>query len=302
MRSLNIKKLSSGAERTENILILYLREARRHPLLTQEQEQQLDAAILEGKKPNATPQALQAKEEAKQELVKANLFLVVTIIYKHFPKTVKTAQLMDLIQEGNLGLLHAAENFDYRKGCRFSTYALSCIIPRITRAIINGTYGSIRLPEHVLKRIYKLQNAAGVAEQDYQRRWTDEDYAKYLGISPVVVRVARNAGRLQQLVSLDAPLDDEEKTTLVDYLKTSGAELFEDRLVDRMFIQQLLKEDTFSERERNVISARFGLNSGHKQSLDDVGREFSITKERTRQIQIKVLKKLKNLLKRQGMP
>ncbi|GBR75450.1 RNA polymerase sigma factor RpoD [Candidatus Termititenax persephonae] len=293
--------MSSAAERTENILTLYLREIRRQRLLTRKQEQRLGAAILEGKKPDATPQALRAKEEAKQELVKANLLLVVAIIYKRFLKTVKTTQFMDLIQEGNIVLLTVAENFDYRKGYRFSTYATSCLVPRMTEVVANKMSEAIHLPEEVRKRVHRLQNLAKIAEQDYQRRWTDEDYARYLGVSPEEVRVTKNAGRLQQLISLDAPLDAEGKKTLVNSLKISTAGLFENRLVDRMFIQQLLKENIFSERERDIISARFGLNSGHKQTLADVGREFSITKERVRQIQDKVLEKLKNLLKQQGI-
>jgi RNA polymerase primary sigma factor len=296
MRNLNVKILSSSAERTENILALYVRKAKRYPLLTFEQEQQLGVKILEAKKLNATPQAFRAKEEAKQELINANLLLVVKTIYKCFPKTVKTARFMDFIQEGNLGLLHAAENFDYRRGSRFSTYAIRCITYRIWDAISKES-GHIRLPKNMLDNIHKLQKIAKIAEMDYPHRWTLEDYAKYLGVSTGIVRTTKNAERLQRLISLDAPLANAQKnglTSLGDLQPDNVYPRPEDVIINIEFQDDIQKHLAgLKPIERKILEWRFGLNNRPRLTLGKLGKYFGITYERVHQLERRALRKLR---------
>ena len=256
---------------------LYLKEIGKIPLLTAEQELEYAKKMMDG------------DENAKKKLSEANLRLVVSIAKKYVGRGML---FLDLIQEGNLGLIKAVEKFDYRKGYKFSTYATWWIRQAITRAIADQAR-TIRVPVHMVETINKLARVQRQLTQELNREPTDEEIAKRLGISIDKVREVYKIS--QDPVSLETPIGEEDDSHLGDFIKderTMGPEEYA--------TVEMLKEElsgvlsTLTDREEKVLRLRFGLNDGQCRTLEEVGQIFGVTRERIRQIEAKALRKLRH--------
>ena len=260
---------------------MYLKEIGKVPLLTAEEEKAI-AMQLE----NGTPEE---KEEAKRKLSEANLRLVVSIAKRYVGRGML---FLDLIQEGNLGLIKAVEKFDYRKGFKFSTYATWWIRQAITRAIADQAR-TIRIPVHMVETINKLIRVSRQLLQEYGREPTPEEIAKEMGISEAKVREIIKIA--QEPVSLETPIGEEEDSHLGDFIPDDDAPAPAEAASFALMKEQLLEVlDTLTPREEKVLRLRFVLDDGHQRTLEEVGREFKVTRERIRQIEAKALRKLRH--------
>lgn len=256
---------------------MYLKEIGRVPLLKPEDEPAIAKRIEEG------------DEEAKNLLISANLRLVVSIAKKYVGRGM---QFLDLIQEGNMGLVKAVEKFDYTKGFKFSTYATWCIRQAITRAIADQAR-TIRIPVHMVETINKLSRVQRQLLQELGREPTAEEISERMdGFTPEKVREIQKVAL--EPVSLETPVGDEDDSHLGDFLEDKGAVS-----PDSYANNQLLKEELdivlsdLTEREEKVLRLRFGLVDGQTRTLEEVGKEFNVTRERIRQIEAKAIRKLK---------
>ena len=259
---------------------LYLREIGRIKLLSANEEIELARKILEG----GTPGAI-----AKRKLVQANLRLVVSIAKKYVGRGML---FLDLIQEGNLGLIRAAEKFDHERGFKFSTYATWWIRQAITRAIADQAR-TIRVPVHMVETINKLARVQRQLTQELNREPTDEEIAKKLGISIDKVREVYKIS--QDPVSLETPIGEEDDSHLGDFIrdeKTMGPEEYATVEMLKEELKNVLS--TLTEREEKVLRLRFGLDDGQCRTLEEVGQIFGVTRERIRQIEAKALRKLRH--------
>ena len=269
---------------------LYLRECGATPLLSAEEEMTLAKQIEKGKMLDATEEDKLRAEDAKKEMANANLRLVVSIA-KKYPG--RGMPFLDLIQEGNIGLLKAVDKFDYKKGYKFSTYATWWIRQAITRSIADQAR-TIRVPVHMVETINKMNRIGRKFLQEFGREASNEELAKEMGISVEKIREAKKAA--QDPISLETPIGEKEDSHLGDFIedqKTSSPEEEAAATMRREQIYKLLNELT--EREKGVLALRFGMDDGTPRTLEEVGKYFGVTRERIRQIEGKALKKLRKL-------
>ena len=268
----------SGFAVVDDPVKMYLKDIGKVPLLSPDEEIELAKKILEG------------DEEAKSRLCQSNLRLVVSIA-KRWAST-NALSFLDLIQEGNMGLLRAVEKFDYTKGFRFSTYATWWIKQAITRAIADQSR-TIRLPVHMVETINRYGRTVRQLTQKLSREPTLEEIAQEMEISESkVVEIQKSA---LDPVSLETPIGEEEDSKMSDFIEDESAKSPMEVASQKLLHEQLLSViDTLTPREQQVIRERYGLIDGKAKTLEEVGKEFSVTRERIRQIEAKALRKLKH--------
>jgi len=272
---------------------MYLKEIGRVPLLSADEEIVLAKQIEAGAQEDATYKDIQLSKKAKKKLVDANLRLVVSIAKRYVGRGML---FLDLIQEGNLGLIKAVDKFDYTKGYKFSTYATWWIRQAITRAIADQAR-TIRIPVHMVETINKLIRISRQLLQDKGREPLPEEIAEGMGIT--VERVREIQKIAQEPVSLETPIGEEEDSHLGDFIEDQDA-IAPDDAASYILLQEQI-EDVFTcltDREQQVLILRFGLKDGKPRTLEEVGQYFNVTRERIRQIEGKALTKLRNRGKR----
>lgn len=256
---------------------MYLKEIGKVPLLSADEEIELAKRMEKG------------DEEAKKRLCEANLRLVVSIAKRYVGRGML---FLDLIQEGNLGLIKAVDKFDYTKGYKFSTYATWWIRQAITRSIADQAR-TIRIPVHMVETINKLIRVSRQLLQTYGREPSPEEIAKEMGISVEKVREIQKIA--QEPVSLETPIGEEEDSHLGDFIPDEDVPAPAEAAAFSMLKEQLIEVlDTLTEREQKVLKLRFGLEDGRARTLEEVGKEFDVTRERIRQIEAKSLRKLRH--------
>ena len=261
----------------EDPVRMYLKEIGKVPLLSAEREIELAKRMEEG------------DEDAKKELAEANLRLVVSIAKRYVGRGML---FLDLIQEGNLGLIKAVEKFDYHKGYKFSTYATWWIRQAITRAIADQAR-TIRIPVHMVETINKLIRVSRQLLQELGREPLPEEIAKELDMP--VDRVREILKISQEPVSLETPIGEEEDSHLGDFIQDDNVPVPAEAAAQTLLKEQLDEVlDTLTEREQKVLRLRFGMNDGRARTLEEVGKEFDVTRERIRQIEAKALRKLRH--------
>ncbi|MGN0396097.1 MAG: RNA polymerase sigma factor RpoD [Coprococcus sp.] len=261
----------------EDPVRMYLKEIGKVPLLSAEEEIELAKRMEAG------------DEQAKKKLAEANLRLVVSIAKRYVGRGML---FLDLIQEGNLGLIKAVEKFDYRKGYKFSTYATWWIRQAITRAIADQAR-TIRIPVHMVETINKLIRVSRQLLQELGREPQPEEIAEVMEIP--VERVREILKISQEPVSLETPIGEEEDSHLGDFIQDDNVPVPADAAAFTLLKEQLVEVlDTLTDREKKVLTLRFGLEDGRARTLEEVGREFNVTRERIRQIEAKALRKLRH--------
>ena len=256
----------------------YLKSIRNIPLLSEEDEYKIAIAAANG------------DENARQTMITSNLRLVVKVAKTYIGRS-SNLSFLDLIQEGNMGLMRATEKFDAEKGFRFSTYATYWIKQAISKAIIDQSR-AVRLPAHIINELNKFNKAIRDLSQQYGRTPSDKELAKYLNVS--VKKISEYYTISKEPCSLDVTIDEDEDTAMIDLIADENATKFMD--IDDLSIRDTIYSvlNTLSERERKIIELRFGFTDGRQHTLEEVGKEFNLTKERIRQLEASALKKLRN--------
>jgi len=257
---------------------LYLKEIGKTPLLTKDEERELAKRSEKG------------DEEARQKIIKANLRLVVSIAKRYVNRS-PNLSILDLIQEGNIGLSKAVEKFDYRKGFKFSTYATWWIRQAVTRALADQSR-TIRIPVHMVETISKYAQTRRQLIQELGRDPLPEEIAAEMGVD--VEKVEHIQKISQEVLSIEQPVGDEEDSVLADFIKDEH-NVTPDQAVSRALLKDLIKEILvdLSEREQKILAMRFGLEDGMQHTLEEVGKVFGVTRERIRQIEAKALEKIR---------
>ena len=256
---------------------MYLKDIGQVPLLTTDEELELAQKMSEG------------QEAAKKRLSEANLRLVVSIAKRYVGRGML---FLDLIQEGNLGLMKAVEKFDYQKGFKFSTYATWWIRQSITRAIADQAR-TIRIPVHMVETINRLVREQRILLQELGREPTLEELAERMGVS--IERVSEIQKIAQDPVSLEIPIGEEEDSHLGDFIEDDKTPTASDSVASTMLKEQIARVlDTLTPREEKVLRLRYGIDDGRPRTLEEVGKEFNVTRERIRQIEAKALRKLRH--------
>jgi RNA polymerase primary sigma factor len=305
-----IERTSDGG--TSDTVRMYLKEIGRVELLTAADERRLAQAIVEGndaaaaidEDPALDPaerrrlmRSVQAGQRAKSELIQANLRLVVSIAKRY---TLRGMQFLDLIQEGNLGLMRAVDKFDYTKGFKFSTYATWWIRQAITRSIADQAR-TIRIPVHMVESMNRVLRTQRQMHQQLEREPTLDELSERVGLPPDRVREILRIS--QDPLSLDSPLGEEDDSSLADFIEDLTVDAPADVATKNLLseaVEQALAELT--DREQEIVRMRFGLNEGGQpKTLEDVGREFGVTRERIRQIEAKTLAKLRHPMRSQKL-
>ena len=271
------KLLEQGGVQIDDPVRMYLKEIGRVPLLSSEEEKELAEKMALG------------DEDAKNKLVEANLRLVVSIAKRYVGKGMF---FLDLIQEGNIGLMKAVDKFDYEKGFKFSTYATWWIRQAITRAIADQAR-TIRIPVHMVETIHKVSRYSRQMLQELGREATAEEIGEKMGISAEKVREIMKIA--QDPVSLETPIGEEEDSHLGDFIPDDDAPQ-PSEIASATILREVIERElhTLTPREEHVIKLRFGLYDGRSRTLEEVGKEFDITRERIRQIEAKALRKLRH--------
>lgn len=281
-----------GAVAIDDPVKMYLKEIGSMRLLDSDEEIVLAKKVEKGSLPDATDEDKKEADDAKKELADRNLRLVVSIAKKYLGRGL---QFLDLIQEGNLGLLKAVDKFDYTKGYKFSTYATWWIRQAITRAIADQAR-SIRVPVHMVETINKLNRISRQLLQEKGREATNEELAEAMGISVEKIREVKKIA--QDPISLETPIGEKEDSHLGDFIEDHETVAPDDAagsILLREQIEELLQ--SLTDRERQVLELRFGLKDGKTRTLEEVGKYFDVTRERIRQIEGKALVKLKKSAK-----
>ncbi|HEX5274655.1 MAG TPA: RNA polymerase sigma factor RpoD [Candidatus Rubrimentiphilum sp.] len=273
---------------------MYLKEIGRVPLLSMQDEKDLAMKIEAGERELERNGSVDSRivtigEEAKRQLTEANLRLVVSIAKKYVGRGML---FLDLIQEGNLGLIRAVEKFDYRKGYKFSTYATWWIRQAITRALADQAR-TIRIPVHMVETINRLIKISRQLLQELGRDPSVEEIATEMGLTPEKVREVIKIS--QEPISLETPIGEEEDSHLGDFIEDQEA-VAPAEAASVMLLKEKMQDvlQNLTDRERKVLVLRFGLEDGHQRTLEEVGQEFGVTRERIRQIEAKALRKLRH--------
>lgn len=256
----------------------YLKSIRNIPLLSEEDEYKIAIAAANG------------DENARQTMITSNLRLVVKVAKTYIGRS-SNLSFLDLIQEGNMGLMRATEKFDAEKGFRFSTYATYWIKQAISKAIIDQSR-AVRLPAHIINELNKFNKAIRDLSQQYGRTPSDKELAEYLNVS--IKKISEYYTISKEPCSLDVTIDEDEDTAMIDLIADENATKFMD--IDDLSVRDTIYSvlNTLSERERKIIELRFGFTDGRQHTLEEVGKEFNLTKERIRQLEASALKKLRN--------
>ena len=281
-----VKKAQTKTDRINDPLHLYLKQMAQVPLLTREQEVEIFKRIENGE---INEENSQDAIKGKKEMAEANLRLVVSIAKKYINRGVS---FLDLIQEGNMGLMKAVEKFEYRRGYKFSTYATWWIRQGITRAIANQSQ-TIRIPVHMIDTISRVMRVQKQLVQEYGREATPEEVAEEIDLP--IARIREVLKMAQQPISLHSPIGDSDNASFGDLIEDKSIESPMEEasssiLKDR--INEVL--DTLTDREREVLEQRFGLKDGYSRTLEEVGTQFELTRERIRQIEAKALRKMRH--------
>lgn len=276
-------------ENSDDIMLMdtvrtYLKEIGRYELLTAEEERNIAMTY-------QTSQSEEERREAKEKLINSNLRLVVNIA-KKYAKITTTMDMMDLVIEGNIGLIRAVDKFDYTLGYKFSTYATWWIRQSITRAVADQA-SMIRRPVHMVEQINKYRKQMKLLEQDLGHEPTDAELMEALHVSDEKLMEIRTAS--MEVTSLNVPVGDEEDSHLEDFIEDENCELPEEEALTEVMKEELRRAlEMLTDRERYVIERRFGIIDNKPRTLEEVGRELHVTRERIRQIETKALRKLRS--------